>query len=233
MDFIEVIPNALDEDLCDRLIAAFEQHPGVIEGKTGQGVDKAKKHSLDLTLDIHADLAPLRNEILQLTLKHAASYFTQYSMALMGAVSVAVADEHGQAVTLQPNNFDALGAPRAEALTKYLYRSGNVNLQKYPMGLGGYPHWHSEHFPQSGSYEALHRVLLYMFYLNDVEEGGETEFFYQQKSIKPKKGTMVIAPAGFTHTHKGNKPISGDKYIATSWIMFNRAEQLYAPLNSK
>ncbi len=44
---------------------------------------------------------------------------------------------------------------------------------------------------------------------------------------------MVIAPAGFTHTHKGNKPISGDKYIATSWIMFNRAEQLYAPLNSK
>ncbi|WP_144206700.1 2OG-Fe(II) oxygenase [Shewanella donghaensis] len=230
MDFIEIIPNAISDDLCDRLREAFDKHPSVTEGKTGQGVDHEKKKSLDLTLDLHNNLTGLKNELLQNTLKLTANYFKQYPIALMGAVSVTVADEKGDPVTLTPDNFNKLGAHRAEVLTKYLYRSGSINLQKYLQNVGGYPHWHSEHFPQQGSHEALHRVLLYMFYLNDVEEGGETEFYYQNKLIKPQKGTMVIAPAGFTHTHKGNTPVSNDKYIATSWIMFNRAEQLYAPI---
>lgn len=38
---------------------------------------------------------------------------------------------------------------------------------------------------------------------------------------------MVIAPAGFTHTHRGLVPRSNDKYILTSWVLFNRAEKLY------
>lgn len=228
MDFIEVYPNALPNDLCDRLILAFEQHAGVVDGQTGNGVDLEKKISRDLTLDSFADLQPLKNELLGYTLKGTVDYFTKYSMALMGAVAVSVSDEQGQPVTLTPANFAALGAPRADGLVKYLYRSGSINVQKYQQNKGGYPHWHSEQFPQNGHNEALHRVVLYMFYLNDVEAGGETEFYYQQRKISPKKGTMVIAPAGFTHTHRGNKPVSGDKYIATSWIMFNRAEQLYA-----
>ncbi len=40
---------------------------------------------------------------------------------------------------------------------------------------------------------------------------------------------LGIAPAGFTHTHRGNMPVGGDKYIATSWILFTRAERLYVP----
>ncbi|PHQ76831.1 MAG: proline hydroxylase [Shewanella sp.] len=231
MDFIEVYANAIPDDLCERLIACFEQHKGVTDGRTGQGVDLEKKISRDLTLDSFADLQGIRNELLTYTLKFSTEYFNQYSMALMGAVSVQVADDKGQSVTLTPDNYQSLGEPRSAALVKYLYRSGTINIQKYQQGVGGYPHWHSEQFPQAGHNEALHRVVLYMFYLNDVEEGGETEFFYQNRKIKPKKGTMVIAPAGFTHSHRGNRPISNDKYIATSWVMFNRAEQLYAPIS--
>ena len=230
MDFIEVYPNAISDDLCDRLIAAFEAHPSVGPGHTGSGIDTDKKRSRDLMLDSFDDLANLKNELLGVTFNHVIEYLTQFSLTLMGAVSVQVADEKGQAQTLTPANFDALGKPRNEALTKYLYRSGTINIQHYQQGLGGYPHWHSEQVPQIGHNEALHRVALYMFYLNDVEEGGETEFYYQQRKISPKKGTMVIAPASFTHSHRGNVPISNDKYIATSWIMFNRAEQLYAPI---
>lgn len=230
MDFIEVYPNAIPDDLCDRLMAAFEQHQGVTDGRTGHGVDVEKKISRDLTLDSFDDLGPLKSELLRYTLKQATAYFNQYSLALMGGVSVQVADENGEGVSLSPENYQRLGEPRSEALVKYLYRSGTINLQKYAKDVGGYPHWHSEQFPQIGHNEALHRVVLYMFYLNDVDEGGETEFYYQERKLKPKKGTMVIAPAGFTHSHRGNKPISGDKYIATSWIMFNRAEQLYAQI---
>ena len=35
---------------------------------------------------------------------------------------------------------------------------------------------------------------------------------------------MLIAPTAFTHTHRGNMPKRGDKYIATSWILFQRSE---------
>ena len=58
-----------------------------------------------------------------------------------------------------------------------------------------------------------------MVYLNDVEEGGETEFLYQQLKIKPSKGRVVIWPGSFTHLHRGNPPMS-TKYIATGWFAF-------------
>ncbi len=66
------------------------------------------------------------------------------------------------------------------------------------------------------------------FILMMLRRGEKRSFTTKRRKISPKKGTMVIAPAGFTHSHRGNMPISNDKYIATSWVMFNRAEQLYA-----
>ena len=66
-----------------------------------------------------------------------------------------------------------------------------------------------------------------MVYLNDVDDGGETEFYYQQRALKPKAGQLVIAPAYFTHTHRGLVPRSNDKYILTSWILHQSGEQLF------
>ena len=63
--------------------------------------------------------------------------------------------------------------------------------------------------------------------VNDAFEDGETEFHYQRRRIEPRTGSLLIAPAGFTHTHRGNRPKGGNKYIATSWVLFERAEKLY------
>ena len=71
-------------------------------------------------------------------------------------------------------------------------------------------------------------MLLFQFYLYDVLDGGETEFLYQRRKGEARKGRLIIAPAGFTHTHKGHVATSGDKYVATSWIMFQRAETMFA-----
>ena len=57
-------------------------------------------------------------------------------------------------------------------------------------------------------------------YLNDCNEGGETEFLFQHKRIKPKAGTIVISPAAWTHTHRGNPPLSGEKYMINGWLEF-------------
>ena len=42
-----------------------------------------------------------------------------------------------------------------------------------------------------------------MTYLNDVNDYGETEFYYQKLKIKPEKGKTVIWCADWTHTHRG------------------------------
>lgn len=112
-------------------------------------------------------------------------------------------------------------------LLSRVFRFGTINLQKYLDGRGGYPHWHSEIYPLHAHAETLHRLLLWTIYLNDVPEAGETEFYYQQRKIRPGAGSLLVAPAGFTHTHRGNTPRGSDKYIATSWILFHRAEALY------
>jgi hypothetical protein len=57
-----------------------------------------------------------------------------------------------------------------------------------------------------------------MVYLNDIVEGGETEFLHQRKRIKPKKGTVLLFPPYFTHTHRGNPPLSNEKYAITGWM---------------
>ena len=61
-------------------------------------------------------------------------------------------------------------------------------------------------------------------YLSDVEEGGELEFLYQNKRVKPKKGDFVVWPAYFTHMHRGNPPISDEKYIVTGWYQYVNIE---------
>ena len=95
--------------------------------------------------------------------------------------------------------------------------SGSVLLQKTEP-LEGYHEFHCE----DTSWAYRHRVLAWMVYLNDIEEGGETEWLYQQLKIKPKANTGVVWPGSFTHLHRGNPPISGTKYILTGW---------YAPMS--
>jgi hypothetical protein len=68
---------------------------------------------------------------------------------------------------------------------------------------------------------------LWTVYLNDGFEAGETEFLFQDRKVAPRTGDLMIAPTAFTHTHRGNRPRGGDKFIATSWILFQRAEQLF------
>ena len=102
--------------------------------------------------------------------------------------------------------------PTINAYQTALY-SVRQKIQKTPIS-GGFHEWHCE----NSHVEVLNRVLAWSIYLNDVDEGGETEFLYQSERVKAKKGKIVIFPAGFMHTHRGNPPISNEKYILTGWF---------------
>lgn len=62
------------------------------------------------------------------------------------------------------------------------------------------------------------RFMALIYYLNDVEEGGETDFPYQEVTIKPKKGKLVVFNTSWMYYHIGVMPTSGDKYIATRFL---------------
>lgn len=92
-----------------------------------------------------------------------------------------------------------------------------VAIQYYPPG-GGYKTYHAERcvpdFPQTT------RHLVWMTYLNDVTDSGETEFYFQKIKVKPKKGLTIIWPADWTHTHRGIPSLTEEKYIITGWFNF-------------
>ncbi|MDB9910549.1 2OG-Fe(II) oxygenase [Flavobacteriaceae bacterium] len=91
----------------------------------------------------------------------------------------------------------------------------SLKIQK-TLPTQGYHRWHIEH--QKG-YDNEARALVFSIYLNDVEDGGETEFLHFSQRIKPKTGRIVIWPSGFPYVHRGNPPLSGVKYLLTSWLM--------------
>lgn len=95
------------------------------------------------------------------------------------------------------------------------YINDNYNIQKYTPNQA-YHQWHCER----GNLETSNRHLVWMTYLNDVKEGGETEWYYQKLKVKPEKGLTFIWPTDWTFTHKGYAPIKQNKYIITGWYHF-------------
>ena len=62
--------------------------------------------------------------------------------------------------------------------------------------------------------------MVSMLYLNTVEKGGETEFLYQNMRVTPEQGTLVLFPTYWTHPHRGNPPLEGEKYIMDGWLEY-------------
>jgi len=91
----------------------------------------------------------------------------------------------------------------------------DMKIQK-TLPTEGYHVWHIEH---GKGFSNEPRAFVFSVYLNDVKEGGETEFLHFSKRVQPKAGRIVIWPAGFPYLHRGNPPLDGEKYILTSWMV--------------
>ena len=68
------------------------------------------------------------------------------------------------------------------------------------------------------SHESARRFLSFMWYLNDVETGGNTVF--NDMTIIPKKGTLVMFPPLWMYPHRGEPPLSGPKYIMSAYLHY-------------
>jgi hypothetical protein len=100
-------------------------------------------------------------------------------------------------------------------LTSYGFKVHRV------LPTGGYHMWHHEH-----AFNAPYRVLAWHLTLEAPTSGGETEFLFQSLKIKPRVGQLLIWPAGFTHQHRGNPPLEGQKTYMTGWFDVEASEKV-------
>lgn len=91
-------------------------------------------------------------------------------------------------------------------------------IQKYIKKEGFYKLHHDSRASIRNN-KISNRIITYLWYLNDVEEGGETLF--STFKIKPKMGSLLLFPSTWTYIHGGEMPISNDKYIITGWVWDN------------
>ncbi len=105
---------------------------------------------------------------------------------------------------------------RSPVLKSFPLQVTGYKIQMYPKNQG-YFRWHADSLGRN----ARNRVAAMVLYLNDVTEGGETEFFHQNLKIAPKAGNLLLFPAGWNYMHCGHMPESNDKYIISSFVKIN------------
>ena len=187
-------PNTkLPDDLCDKCVELFEYRY------------KNQPSTIILSKEQYT---PLDRKDIATYIDWDATYDFELSLEL-GA-----ADLHND-ITFYLNKAVAEYYEIFDSLRSTGIRSTRMKLQRTVKG-GGYHSWHHE----ATGVQSSDRVLVWTIYLNDVEEGGETEFLYQSRRIEARTGRVMFCPAGYTHTHRGNPPLSGDKYCVTTWLEF-------------
>jgi prolyl 4-hydroxylase len=110
-----------------------------------------------------------------------------------------------------------------------LKRSEGIQGQYYQ--VGNQFKTHTDYFqPDSPEYEQYatemgQRTWTFMIYLNDVEEGGHTEFPAIKLSVKPKRGQAVIWNSLHANgevnpgtSHWATPILKGEKYVITKWF---------------
>jgi hypothetical protein len=188
--FIGIYENAFSKEYCEKVIQYFED-------MQEKGFVKNRKQLENVEKTYKDDIACFGHDIDQLNFGNSGTCFKEFNNIFW-------------------NIYKEKYSPNFSALAES-GKHNNYSFKVQKTGIGcGYHMWHYE----AANREVCHRLLTWTLYLNDVEEGGETEFLYQHLRVKPKQGTLVIFPASFTHTHRGNPPLSNEKYIVTGWTEF-------------
>lgn len=188
-EYIYINENSLSKDLCDEIINKFQ-----IE-KTNNNTNKGVTgRGLNINVkDTNDFLIEMQNEwkdirkCLEFELVYNLKKYTKQVNTPYSDISYNVVPQQMFFKTFQ--------------------------LQEYLKNEGLFIYHDDGMYEENYSY----RVLTYIWYLNDVEQGGETEICLNYK-IKPTKGKLLIFPASWMYPHCGKMPISSNKYIITGWI---------------
>jgi hypothetical protein len=90
-----------------------------------------------------------------------------------------------------------------------------IRIKRYRAGSGENFEPHFDSYQQKSA-----RYLVFLWYLNDVAEGGETEFVDLGIKVAPRAGRLLVFPPYWMFQHAGRPTLSNDKYIVSTYLMF-------------
>ena len=198
--FIMVKDNVIDKIVCKEIINKFESQINKYYGVTVSGKVSNTKNSIDYTLPENIEDPDFKS-------------WLPYRKMLSSIIEYEIQNYIN---SLDKYNDDKFFTNRcSDGLTFKTFL-----IHKF-IKKTGYFNCHSDDAISVSDKES--RIFVYIFYLNDIDKGGETEFYNGIKT-KSKTRRLMIFPASFTYPHKGIMPISDDKYILTGWV--------YTPLHN-
>ena len=193
--FVHIEENVFDDDFCESLIQLHKSNQSNLTyGQVGENkVNHKIKKSIDYNLSESADDYLKYGGVI---VHNIGNSFEKYSDNL-------------------PHQTEF--QTKIEFFAKNTQEVTVLQIQKYEKGEGHYNSWHYE----NANIQTSLRTFVFILYLNDVNEGGETEILFANQKIQPKRGTLVIHPSFYPFVHRGNTPISDDKYILTGWMQYS------------
>jgi len=221
-DFIKVYPNAVSDEICDYIVECLNKYkcsPGTVSGGK---VKEEVKQTNDLNILEFSTACPsgykqskeyvydrfLDKTVIPGIYSAVKKCLTQYNKShpVSGVGPTGVWPENITDDEIWHHFYDRVAVDTVAILCK-----------KYDKGKG-YFNWHMDKGHRDC--RSQNRAFITMFYCNDIEEGGETEWKYFDTKVKPKKGSVVVFPADWAWLHRGNMPVSDDKYICNVWWCF-------------
>ena len=200
-DFIVEFKHSIPQPLCDTIINMFEYEDTKYQGLTLGGVQKDIKNTTDFCI-------PKQNEkwhkIENFLYKELYSKIKKYTNTINEKLNI-----------LSENNYNM---NFSIFFDKSIF-TDSFMIQKYEKNKGKYI-YHND-FALHNEIDKSYRVITFLWYLNNVEEGGETIFWNNYK-IQPEKGKLLLFPCNWTYPHTGKMPISTDKYIITGWLYYTQ-----------
>jgi hypothetical protein len=196
-NYIYINNNSISRELCKDIIKRYESQEDKYDGVTAAGLNKEIKDTKDYIIFANNKSW---NKIYNFLNKELTNNINNYLKILNNQEDY--------------NNNNQNSPYKFKIFDKNPLLNKSFMVQKYLKGKGRYIY----HDDFSIDYEnKKYRAITFLWYLNDVEEGGETVFSGEYK-IKPKAGTLVFFPASWCYPHTGKMPLSDDKYILTGWL---------------
>jgi hypothetical protein len=193
--FIQIFSNSLSSMFCKEIIECHKNEKNKYPGHVASGVNKKIKDTTDYSIPTDINI-------------HSMWY----------AINKTLEKELYEKLNLYVDNINkSIFKSNSNIILKsnMILTDDGFLVQKYDKNIGKYIY----HNDSRHNYD-MHRsrVLTYLWYLNDVTEGGETEFLGGKYKIKPETGKLILFPASWIYPHRGCCPISDDKYIVTGWL---------------
>ncbi len=209
-DYIKIYDGAIAPELCTKIITAFDSDDEYyLDSYTGSLATPSPdtrtgfsnhRNAIELNCTKRAAEAPKWNGIMRVMTHHAAHMYKRYR-----------------------KDLEADGFPKNQLFEE-------VTLEQFRMHrYDKNEHYYKQHIDSIES-TSCKRMLVLLYYLNTVKEGGETSFdtieyeasnlHWEKMKVKPVEGRLCIAPTWFGYPHSAEMPISNTKYMIKTYIHY-------------